>query len=326
MVATGFLPIAGRLLAIPAIVAPFLTIVVLLHVWRAKEWRAALRHYQTLLERWPNDSSSAVFELHAGEASAELGEYPAALEHYRRAAERGRDSVATRAAWQRIAVTDRWYESTRPPAVKGTARGTGRDSLARAVIAAADSLLAREPGHPQAADLVWRECQLAVTHGWSDDAQALLARFVRGFPTDKRAPLAANERAQVYLRAGDHAAAGAAFEEALQVARRAGVDSLARAAERALPVCAYRAAEAAVAADSTKHERHAELFAEVAKRWPEYEHAPVAQYRAGLAWLDGGRTSEAVRARGLTRICSTTESAATAAHACPRYRGERFLR
>jgi TolA-binding protein len=261
-----------------------------------EEWRAALRHYRTLLERWPDDSTSAVYELHAGEASAELGDYSGALAHYGRAAGRGRDSVATRAAWQRVAVTDRWYESTRPAAAPGRPRGTGSDSLARAVIAAADSLLAAEPGHPQAADLVWRECQLAVAHGWAAEAQAQLARFVRGFPADRRAPLAANERAQVFVRAGDHAAAGAAFEEALEVARRAGADSLARAAERALPVCAYRAAEAAVAADSTKHERHAELFAEVTRRWPGFEHAPIAQYRAGLAWLDAGRTGEAVRA------------------------------
>jgi outer membrane protein assembly factor BamD (BamD/ComL family) len=261
-----------------------------------EEWRAALRHYQTLLQRWPEDSSSAVFELHAGEASAELGEFAGALEHYRRAAARGRDSVATRAAWQRVAVTDRWYESTRSAAAAGRPRGTGRDSLARAVMAAADTLLAGDPQHAQAADLVWRQCQLAVAHGWTAEAGERLGRFVRTFPADRRAPLAANERAQVHVRAGDFEAAGRAFEEALAVARRAGVDSLARQAERALPVCAYRAAEAAVAADSTKHERHAELFAEVAKRWPEYEHAAVAQYRAGLAWLDGGRTGEAAKA------------------------------
>ena len=262
----------------------------------AGEWRAALSHYRTLLERWPDDSSSAVFELHAGEASAGLGEFAGALAHYRRAAARGRDSVLTRAAWQRVAVTDRWYESTRPASAPGKPRGPGSDSLARAVIAAADTLLAAEPRHAQGADLVWRQCQLAVAHGWTADAQALLARFVRGYPADRRAPLAANERAQVFLRAGDHAAAGTAFEEALEVARRAGADSLARAAERALPVCAYRAAEAAVAADSTQHARHAELFAEVTKRWPGFEHAPIAQYRAGLAWLDAGRTDDAVRA------------------------------
>ncbi len=260
------------------------------------EWRAALQHYERLLERWPSDSSAAVFELHAGEASAELGDYASSLGHYRRAAAQGRDSVATRASWQQVAVTDRWYESTRPVATKGAPRGTGRDSLARAVIASVESLLEKEPHHPKAADLVWRECQLAMAHGWNDEALSGLARFARGYPTDPRAPLAATERASVYFRAGDFAAAGSAFEEALNVARRAGVDSLARKAERALPVCAWREAEAAVAADSTKHARHAELFARVAERWPGFEHAPVAQYRAGLAWLAAGHTDDGVKA------------------------------
>ncbi len=261
-----------------------------------EDWREALRHYQMLISRWPADTGAAVFELHAGEASAELGEYAEALAHYGRAAGHGRDSVATRAAWQQVAVTDRWYESTRPAAVKGAARGTGRDSLARAVVASVEALLQREPRHPQAADLVWREVQLSLAHGWNEEALTGLARFARSYPTDSRAPLAASERAQVYFRAGNFAAAGGAFEEALAVARRAGDDSLARRAERALPVCAWRAAEAAVAADSTKHSQHAELFAEVARRWPAYEHAPIAQYRAGLAWFEAGRTGDGVKA------------------------------
>src|SRR6185436_14200550 len=85
-------------------------------------------------------------------------------------------------------------------------------------------------------------------------------------------------------------------EEALAVAKRVGADTLARRAERALPVCAYARAEAAVTADSTQHQRHAELFEEVARRWPDYEHAPLAQYRAGLAWLDAGQTEKGVQA------------------------------
>jgi TolA-binding protein len=265
----------------------------------SEEWRAALRNYQTLLARWPADSASAVFELHAGEACAELGDYPAALEHYRVAAAHGRDSVATRAAWQQVAVTDRWYESSRPAAVRGIARGPGSDSLARAVITAADSLLQREPGNPKAADLVWRECQLTLAHGWNDQALLELARFSHAFANDPRAPLAANERAEVYFRAKDFAAASDAFDEALTIARRAGADTLARRAEKALPVCAYARAEASVAADSTQFERHAQLFEDVAKRWPGYEYAPVAQYRAGLAWLAAGHTKDGVRALGL---------------------------
>ncbi|HEY6195423.1 MAG TPA: hypothetical protein VI504_10300, partial [Candidatus Eisenbacteria bacterium] len=261
-----------------------------------EEWRAALQSYETLLARWPSDSASAVFELHAGEACAELADYRASLQHYRVAAEYGRDSVATRAEWQVVAVTDRWYESSRPAAARGAARGPGSDSLAHAVMTAAEWLLEREPGNPHAADLVWRECQLALAHGWNDQAMQGLARFTHAFPGDARAPLAAGERAEVYFRARDFAAAGSAFEEALAAARRAGVDSLARRAEKALPVCAYASAEAAVAADSTQHEHHAQLFEELARRWPDFEHAPVAQYRAGLEWLAAGRTNEGVRA------------------------------
>jgi tetratricopeptide (TPR) repeat protein len=263
------------------------------------EWREALRHYELLLARWPQDSSRAVYELHAGEACAELADHPAALAHYRRAAALGRDSVAARAAWQVVAVTDRWYESTRPGAsARGARRGTGRDTLARAVIAEAESLLTREPRHPKSAELVWRTSQLALAHGWEREAQASLARFARTYPTDARAPLAAHERAQSLFRGGAFAAAGEAFEEALVVARRGGADSLARRAEQALPVCAYRAAEASVRADSSAHAQHAEAFAEVAKRWPAFESAPLAQYRSGLAWLEAGRTADGVRALG----------------------------
>jgi tetratricopeptide (TPR) repeat protein len=262
-----------------------------------EEWRAALRHYERLLERWPGDSAAAVYELYAGEASGELGDYRGSLEHYRRAAAAGRDSVAARASWQQVAITDRWYESTRPAApAKGAIRGAGSDTLARAVIAAVEELLKREPRHPQAADLVWRENQLAMLHGWNDEALAGLERFARQFPDDRRAPLAASERAAVHFRVGDFHAAGEAFAEAAAVARRAGADSLARRAERALPVCAWREAEAAVAADSTKHARHAELFARVAERWPAYEHAATAQYRAGLAWFAAGRTDDGAKA------------------------------
>lgn len=260
------------------------------------EWRAALKNYETLLGRWPSDSSAAVFELHAGEACAELGDYPASLAHYRAATDLGRDSAAVRAAWQQVAVTDRWYESTRPAAVRDKATGPGSDSLARAVITIADRLLEREPKHPQAADLVWRECQLTLAHGWNDQALIQLARFARTYPQDRRAPLAAVERAEVYFREADYAAAGDAFEDALVTARRAGADTLARRVEKALPVCALREAEAAVASDSTAHGRHAQLFEEVARRWPAYEHATAAQYRAGLAWLEAGRTKEGVRA------------------------------
>jgi len=79
-------------------------------------------------------------------------------------------------------------------------------------------------------------------------------------------------------------------------AQRAGRDSLARHAAQAIPICYYRHAEAAVAADSTAYEKHAELFEKVATGWPKYEHADLAQYRAGLAYVKAGKHREGVRA------------------------------
>lgn len=260
------------------------------------EWRAALDHYENLLQRWPTDSAAANYALYAGEASAALGDYPRALAHVRSAAEHGRDSTAMRAAWQVVALTDRWYESTRPAAVKGAEQAPGRDSLAKAVVTAAEWLLEREPKHPQAADLVWREGQLALAHHWNEQALLELARFARQYPEDKRAPRALAQRAEVYFAQGDFSAAGDAFEDVIVTARRAGDDTVRVRAERALPVCAFKEAEAAVTADSTRYAQHAELWAEVAKRWPAFEHAPVAQYRAGMAWLAAGRTANGVQA------------------------------
>jgi tetratricopeptide (TPR) repeat protein len=80
------------------------------------------------------------------------------------------------------------------------------------------------------------------------------------------------------------------------VARRLGRDSLARVAARAIPVCYYRQAEAAVAADSARWERNARLFEQVAMRWPDYALAPIAQYRAGLGYAKAGRHRDALRA------------------------------
>src|SRR4029450_7015335 len=77
-------------------------------------------------------------------------------------------------------------------------------------------------------------------------------------------------------------------------ARRAGVDTLARRAAAAIPVCWYRHAESAGAADSSDHAHHAELSERVAPRWPAYEHAHAARYRAGLSWLAAGKRAQGV--------------------------------
>jgi TolA-binding protein len=258
-------------------------------------WLEALRLYQTLLTHWPDGPEAPTFHLAAGEASARLGDHAAALAHYDAAVGAGRDSVAEQALHQRVAVTDAWYQSTRAPA-RGTTVSLGRDSLARAVLVAGDRLLDRFPAHAAAADVRWRQGNLALAHGWLERAAQDFDRLATAHPDDPRTPLATSLRADALFRLGDFAGAGAAFEVALATARRAGRDSLARHAAQAIPVSYYRQAESAVAADSTAYQKHAELFEKVAAGWPGYEHADLAQYRAGLAHIQAGQHREGVRA------------------------------
>ncbi|HTR97637.1 MAG TPA: tetratricopeptide repeat protein [Candidatus Acidoferrales bacterium] len=255
-----------------------------------EDWAEALRLYELVLAHWPKDDGSAALELDAGEAASQLRDYPAALRHDESAVRLGPDSLSTLALWQEVAVTDAWYESTRG------GRTTGSDSLAHAVLAAGDRLLARAPGHPHAADIVWRQGQLALAHGWQDRALADLASLAKRYPDDPRNAPASSQRAELLFGAGRFEEAGPAFEQAAAIAHRFGRDSLERRATRAVPVCAYRRAEAAVAADSLAYAKHAELFEQVATRWPAYEQAPTAQYRAGLAWAKAARPRDAVRA------------------------------
>ncbi len=81
------------------------------------------------------------------------------------------------------------------------------------------------------------------------------------------------------------------------VARTAHEDSLATRVARAIPATAYREAEAKVAADSSDWGAHAARFENVAMRWPEFEHADVAWYRAGLAYFRAGSTRDGARSR-----------------------------
>jgi tetratricopeptide (TPR) repeat protein len=259
------------------------------------EWRQALDLYHTVLAHWPNDPEVTALQLNAGEAATELGDYAGALGHYDAAAKSGVDSVATVALLQRVAVTDQWYESTRRGAA-GSATGTGSDSLAQAVIAAGDALLAHRSSDPHAADIVWRQSQLALAHGWHDLAIQKLDQLATHYPEDKRAAVAASQKGDALFMDGKFELAGPAFEAALEIARRAGRDSLARHDEQAIPVAYFRAAEAAVSGDSTDYTKHAELFQRVATRWPNYEYAHLAQYRAGLSYLKAGRTRDAVDA------------------------------
>ena len=258
-----------------------------------EDWREALRLYGVLLSRWPDDPEAPSYELFAGEASARLGDYSSALGHYDAAARTGRDSVASQAMFQRVAVADAWYESTRGSASAN--RALGRDSLARAVLEAGDQMLARFPSDPGSAGIEWRQGNLAFAHGWFDRAAQDFGRLTKDHPDDDRVPLAASLKADALFRTAHFEEAGAAFEAALAAARRAGRDSLARRAAEAIPLCAYRRAESMATTDSTNHAGTAALFDRVATQWPGYEHAHVARYRAGLAYIQAGEPGEGVR-------------------------------
>jgi TolA-binding protein len=260
-----------------------------------EDWRAALGLYEAILERWPKDAEAPELRLNAGEAGAQLGEYALALRHYREAATAGSDSVAERALWQRTAVSDAWYESSRSE-LNGKRSGLGRDSLAHLVVENADELIARFPEHQDNADLTWRQGNIAFAHGWFERSATDFERLATRWPADKRAPRATILRADAFFKLQRFDAAGAAYEQALAAAQRAGSDSLARRASEAIPVSYYKHAEAFAAADPGAHAKHAELFEQVATRWPGYEHAPTAQYRAGLAWLEAKDRAQGVRA------------------------------
>ncbi len=255
------------------------------------DWRESRRLYEHVLRAWPDDAEAPSLRLFAAEAAAELGDPAEALVHYQAAAASGVDSIVALALWQRLAVTDSWYSRTR-----ATGDTTRNDSLARAVLEAGDALLARYPEHAQAADVRWRQGNLAFAHGWFERAAEDFGRMALRDSSDKRLPIAARLRADAFFRLERFEDAGAAYERALATAQRAGVDSLARYASAAIPVCYFRHADAAVAKDSTAHEKHAALFERVAVRWPNYEHAHVAKYRAGLAWLAAGSRAAGIQA------------------------------
>ena len=157
-------------------------------------------------------------------------------------------------------------------------------------------MLARFPDHPQATEVRWRQGNLAFAHGWFERAAEDFSGLAAAAPRDPRAPQAASLRADALFRLGRFEAAGAAFEIAARVAHDAGRDSLERSATLAIPVCYYRHAESVAASDSANHAKQAELFEQVATRWPRYEHAHLAQYRAGLAYLKARKTAQGVKA------------------------------
>ena len=257
-----------------------------------QDWSEALGLYETLLSHWPDDEKAPNYSLHAGESSAQLGEYEKALAHYGNAAATGTDSIPELALRQRVAVTDRWYETTRGAG----SEATGDSSLARRVLTSGDELLTRYPQHDGGDDIRWRQGNLAYAHGWYERAADEFALMSRQYPNDERVPVGASLRADALFAIGDYETAGVAFEDAERAAERAGLDSLAQRARESIPVCYYRHAESAVAADSSDYGRHAALFESFAARFPDYEHAHSAQYRASLAYLNAGRAEDGVRA------------------------------
>jgi len=272
---------------------------------RADDWRQAARLEERALATWPASETQRALHLQACESRSALGDVTAALAHADSAAA-GRDTLAAAASLQRVAILDAWYERTRSAAssAKATANAnantsvTGSDSVARAVLAAGDALLEAFPNDKNAPGVRWRQGQLAFAHGWFDTAAVAFGNFAERNPADPRAARAATLRADAFVRSEKLDQAQDAYERALSLARRAGDDSLARSVERAIPACAYRLAEAKVAEDSTDHSAHAARFEQVARRWPAFEHADAALYRAGLAWFRAGRTSDGARAMG----------------------------
>ena len=258
-----------------------------------EDYEKALQLYETVVSNFPKDALRPALELQAGECSAQLQFYSRALDHYAAAARLGPDSIAAVALLQRVAVTDTWYQTT--PGSSGGSPNPVNDKLARAVIEAADQLLARFPEHERAADLMWRQGNLAFGHAWYERAAADFGHLAENRPNDRHAPAAASLRADAFFRLERFNDAGGAYQQALTIAQRAGADSLARRAAAAIPVSYYREAEAAVAQDSTHYGRHGAMFEKVAAGWPSFEHADLARYRAGLAYAKAGSSREAIR-------------------------------
>lgn len=258
------------------------------------DWRAALEYDETLIARFPEDADTPRRHLLAAEAATRLERFPAALRHAAAASGAADDSLRTVADWQSVAISDTWYDRRRGGRRESFEPGV--DSLARQVLTAADRFVERHPQDPRDADLLWREGQLGFAHEWYARAADDFGRLLDRAPADPRAPRAAVLRADAFFRLERFADAGAAYQRALEAARAAHVDSLAARAAEAVPICWYRDAEASVAADSAAYLVHAAKFEKVAQGWPAYEHADLAQYRAGRAYLKARAWDQAVRA------------------------------
>ncbi len=244
--------------------------------------------YETVLRIWPDDADAARLHLYAGDAAAHEDAFAAAVSHFGTAAESDSLSLAQDASWQRVSVTDRWYRAT-----------AESDSLASVLISSLGTHVDRFADDPRNADLRWRRATLAMAHARHAAAIALFSDFIASHPLDPRRPDAASMRADAVYATGAYRDASDAYADAVAIARAAGRDSLAATLTPNVSASFFQHVEAAVAANAPKG-IEASLLSTFADRWPDHANAPVARYRAGLAWRDAKRWAAADSA--LTRL------------------------
>jgi len=261
----------------------------------AADWRRALAEYETYIAHWPGADDSPRLHYLASETAAKVEDHPRALRHLSAAITCDSLPLVAEASWQRVAVADAWYR--RSQAVSPEAGGLGPDSLATRVLTVGDEFTSRLGSDPRAADVAWRQGNLALAHGWYADAATRLARFGERHPGDRRAVAAITRSGDARYRLSEYEAAGATYEKALALARTAGRDSVVVALQTTIPTCYYQHAERVARSDSTRGEEEAApLFARVAREWPRFAHADLALYRAGLGYAARGSHAEAIAA------------------------------
>lgn len=257
------------------------------------DWVAAREYYEAVLRVWPADREADRMHFFAGEAAANVDAFDAAITHYHAASSSDSLPLAKDAAWQETAITDTWYERTRvPSAAEGTT--TGADSLAKAVIGRSLHYVARFPEDPRGADLLWRSGQLAFAHGWYADAAEQFQSLERAYPGDSRVPQALALCGDAFYELAWYDDAGAAYEVALPAAKRAGADSLVARLTPAIPITYYKHAESIAAAKTTTPLTEANAWSGFSARFPTYEHAHHAQYRAALKYVEADSLERAV--------------------------------
>ncbi|MBK8167711.1 MAG: hypothetical protein IPK64_17330 [bacterium] len=255
-------------------------------------WVRALAHYEAFLVHWPAAAEAPRLSYQAGEVARELGAHQRSLAHFEAASLSDTADFALDAAWQALAVRDAWYRGTVVPG-----RPAGDDTLATALLKAGDAFVARYPADARAADLAWRQGQVAYAHGWDLEAARRLLDFSERHAGDAHAPDAARLAGDALYRAGDFTQAGLAYEQAGTLATRSGRRELAAEMAARQPRCAYENAAAVATADSGNGgAAAAALYLDLATRWPAYEHAPAALYKAGLGFAAAGDDTAAIAA------------------------------